>query len=167
MKAKGDKNTILVRFKDSPSQLESALEGITDAELNYVPAQGGWTIRQIVHHIADGDDIWKLCIKMMLGNEQAEFMLNWYWEIPQTYWANSWAYAKRSVNISLDLLNASRNHILELLDRIPDVWDKSIKLRKRDGEYETITTGFIVEMQADHVFHHIKRIQEIRREYAG
>jgi len=44
--------------------------------------------RQIVHHIADGDDLWKTYIKIALGNEQAEFTLAWYLAFPQTEWAN-------------------------------------------------------------------------------
>jgi len=167
LKAKCDKDTILARFKEGPAQLEHILEGLTEVDLDYIPARGGWTIRQIVHHIADGDDIWKLGIKMALGIEQVEFMLNWYSAIPQTDWANSWVYSNRSVKISLVLLNAIRSHILELLDQIPDAWDKTIKFRNPDGEFEYTTVGFVVEMQADHVFHHIKRIHEIRQERAA
>jgi hypothetical protein len=167
MKAKGDTDSIRTRFKEGPAQVEQALEGLTEADLDYVPVQGGWTIRQIVHHIADGDDLWKLCIKMALGIEQAEFSLSWYSALPQTGWAGSWGYANRSVRISLDLLQAVRSHLLELLDQRPDAWERTIRFRKPDGEFEHLTVGFIMEMQSDHVSHHIKRIREIRRERAA
>ena len=76
-----DRESILTRYKEGPSLLERTLADLQDADLDKPPSQGGWTIRQIVHHIVDGDDIWKTCIKMALGNEQAEFFLGWYWAL--------------------------------------------------------------------------------------
>lgn len=36
-----------------PSRLEAALEGITDAQLDTPYRPEGWTVRQVVHHLAD------------------------------------------------------------------------------------------------------------------
>jgi uncharacterized damage-inducible protein DinB len=164
MKATGDQATILAQFVDGPTQLENAIRGLSESELDLSPSQGGWSIREIIHHVADGDDIWKSCIKMALGNEQAEFHLDWYWTIPQTTWAYSWAYAHRSVISSLDLLKAARKHILELLAQRPDGWERSVDIREPNGQITRVSVGFVVEMQTDHVFHHMKRILAIRRE---
>ena len=165
MKATKNKETILAQFSDGPGQLENALKGLSESDLDCAPSQGGWSIRELVHHIADGDDIWKICIKMALGNEKAEFHLEWYWAFPQIHWASSWAYPHRSIRTSLDLLRTSRTHILALLDRRPDGWERSVEIREPDGKITSVSVGFVVEMQANHVFHHIKRILEIREEH--
>jgi uncharacterized damage-inducible protein DinB len=167
LKATGDQATILAQYADGPSQLENALMGLSESEFDMTPSQGGWSIREIVHHIADGDDIWKLCIKMALGNEKAEFHLDWYWPIPQTNWASCWAYAHRSINTSLDLLKTTRAHILSLLAQKPDGWERSVKIREPDGQITSVSVGFVVEMQANHVFHHINRIRTIRQEHGA
>lgn len=164
MKASGDQAKILARFAEGPTQLENALSGLSESGLDLAPSQGGWSIRELVHHVADGDDIWKSCIKMALGNEHAEFHLDWYWSIPQTNWSSSWAYAHRSVRPSLELLKAIRRHILDLLAQRPDGWERSVEIRERDGQVTRVSVGFVVEMQADHVFHHIDRIHAIREE---
>lgn len=164
MKATNDKETILTQFEDGPDQLENALKGMNESDLDYAPSGGGWSVREIVHHLADGDDIWKFCIKMALGNEQAEFHLEWYWAFPQTYWASNWAYTHRAIGTSLDLLRINRKHILDLLAQRPEGWDCSADLREPDGKIISVSVGFVVEMQANHVFHHIKRIQAIRKE---
>ena len=156
------RSTILARFAEGPTELENALRGLSESGLDLAPSQGGWSIREIVHHLVDGDDIWKSCIKMALGNEQAEFHLDWYGSFPQTHWSSSWAYAQRSVSPSLQLLKAMRRHILDLLAQRPDGWERSIAIRERDGQVTRVSVGFIVEMQADHVFHHIDRIHAIR-----
>ena len=60
MKPPENKNEILELFKRGPGILENALAGLSDTELDYVSSNGGWSIRQIVHHLVDGDDLWKM-----------------------------------------------------------------------------------------------------------
>ena len=167
MKAPDDQDSVLARYMGGPALLERALAGIQDTELDAPPPQGGWTIRQIVHHIVDGDDLWKTCIKAALGNEQAEFSLEWYWTQPQEVWAKNWAYENRSLDVSLDLLKANRNHIHQLLGHVPDGWHRSVGFRKSNGEIEQLPVGAAVEIQAGHVEHHVKRIRAIRSEVGG
>jgi uncharacterized damage-inducible protein DinB len=167
MKTPENKKEILEQFRQGPDILENALAGLSDSEMDYVPSNGGWTIRQIVHHIVDGDDIWKTSIRIALGNENAEFSLAWYLAFPQTEWAKRWSYESRSIDVSLALLRANRNHILQLLEYAHDGWKKSVKYRNPDGEIEMVPAGFVIQMQAEHVAHHIKRISEIRNEISG
>jgi len=164
MEAPENKDEILDLFKQGPGILENALAGLSDFELDYAPLKDGWTIRQIVHHISDGDDIWKTAIKIALGNEQAEFSLKWYSSFPQTEWAKRWNYENRSIDESLTLLKANRNHIIQLLEYIPDGWTKSIPFRDTNGEIEVLPVGAVIQMQSEHVVHHVKRIAEIREE---
>ncbi len=164
MNAPEDKDSVLARYREGPELLERALEGIKDSDLDAQPRQGGWTIRQIVHHIADGDDIWKIGIKVALGNEQAEFSLDWYRTLQQEDWADRWAYANRSIDMSLALLRAIRGHVLQLIEHVPDAWHRSVDFRKPDGETERVPVGGVVEMQANHVVHHVNRIRAIRSE---
>jgi len=167
MNAPNDRDSVLARFKEGPALLERTLAGLHDADLDTPPSRGGWTIRQIVHHIVDGDDLWKACIKAALGNEQGEFTLEWYWALPQEVWATRWSYAHRSLDVSLALLKATRDHVLQLLAQVPDGWCRSVGLRKPNGETERMPVGAVVEMQADHLVHHVNRILAIRREIGG
>jgi uncharacterized damage-inducible protein DinB len=167
MDAPEDQAGAISRYREGPSLLEAAVTGLKDDVLDAVPSGGGWTIRQIVHHVVDGDDIWKLCIKMAMGNEQAEFALGWYWGMSQQTWGDRWAYGSRSLDASLSLLKATREHILQLLETVPESWNRAVALRKRDGQIERVPVGFVIQMQADHVFHHIQRIRDILKERGG
>ncbi len=167
MRPPDDQKKILEIFKQGPSILENALADLSDIELDYAPSNGGWTIRQIVHHIVDGDDLWKTCIKIALGNEQAEFTLKWYLALPQIEWAKRWSYENRSIDASLALLRAIRGHILQLLEYAPDGWTKSVQFQDSNGEIEVVPVGVVIQNQADHVVHHVKRILAIREEIAS
>lgn len=39
--------------EDFPAQLRSAISGLADAQLDTPYREGGWTVRQVVHHCAD------------------------------------------------------------------------------------------------------------------
>lgn len=159
-----DREVVVSRFREGPTLLEQAVDGLQDADLDARPSAGGWSVRQIVHHIADGDDIWKMCIKMAIGNEQAEFNLKWYWSLTQDTWADRWTYCRRSIAESLSLLKANREHVVQLLESVPDAWCRSVAVPGPGGEIERVSVGFVVRMQADHLLHHVERIRAILRE---
>ena len=167
MIAPEDRLGVMARYREGPALLEDAVMNLTDADLDATPSGGGWTIRQIVHHVVDGDDIWKLGIKMAMGNEQAEFGLGWYRGMSQQTWGDRWAYSQRSLGASLSLLKAIRTHVLQLLESVPDAWDRAVVVRERDGEMEQVPVGFVIQMQADHVLHHLERIRGILQERGG
>ena len=102
-----------------------------------------------------------------MGNEQAEFSLQWYLALPQIEWAKRWSYENRSIDASLALFRANRGHILQLLEYAPDGWTKSAQFRDSNGEIEVVPVGFVIQMQADHVEHHVKRILAIRKEISS
>ena len=167
MEAPKDQDSIITRFREGPNLLDRTLAGVSEADLDTPPSQGGWTIRQIVHHLADGDDLWKTFIKAALGNGNAGFLFDWYREYPQEVWADHWAYASRPLAVSLALLKASRANVLQLLEEVPDAWHKSGNFREPTGETEPVPVGFVIKMQADHIEHHVKRILAIRDEIGG
>jgi uncharacterized damage-inducible protein DinB len=86
------RETTIARFAAGPTQLEAAIAGLSEGELDRAEGDHTWTIRQLVHHIADGDDIWKGFIKRATGNPGGTFDLQWYWEMPQDEWVEHWAY---------------------------------------------------------------------------
>lgn len=120
---------ILTQYAEGPALLKSALAGLTESGLDLSLTADSWSIRQIVHHLTDGDDIWKICIKAALGNPDGLFTLQWYWDKPQMEWSENWKYASRDIKSSLALLCANRRHIVELVKQIPNAWERSIRLK--------------------------------------
>jgi uncharacterized damage-inducible protein DinB len=153
---------ILARYVGGPAQLAAAITGLDDPQLDLAESSASWTIRQIVHHVADGDDLWKTPILAALGNDDGVFTLRWYWDRPQDEWATSWDYAGRPVESSLDLFSANRRRTAELLARTPDAWERSLWIQLPDGDKRRASVGYIVQMQADHLDGHIDDIRRIR-----
>jgi uncharacterized damage-inducible protein DinB len=159
-----DRDNQLSRYREGPTLLENIVKELQDTSLDFKPSGGGWSIRQIVHHIVDGDYIWTFAIKMAFGNQQPEFFLKWYSSMTQDTWADHWAYSRRSIDTSLSLLKTTREHVLQLLASVPEAWNRIVVLHTPKGEIEQVPAGFIIKMQADHIQHHVERIRSIKQE---
>lgn len=51
----GERSNAIDTLASLSQQLAAALDGLTDAQIDTPYRPGGWTIRQLVHHIADSD----------------------------------------------------------------------------------------------------------------
>ncbi len=154
---------ILAQYADGPSLLDSALAGLSETDLDLALSADSWSIRQTVHHLVDGDDLWKACIKMALGNSEALFSLQWYTVKSQMEWSGNWAYSHRGLEPSLALYRASRRHIVDLLEHIPGACEKSIRFDRPGKEEMLITVFDVVELHVRHLTEHIKTIKAIRQ----
>jgi hypothetical protein len=152
----------IARYAAGPSLLESTIQGLDQTQLDLSLSQESWSIREIVHHIADGDTLWKEFILRAAGNPEMEFTLAWYWHIPQDEWVQRWAYAQRDIAPSLALFAASRRHTVELLEAIPWLWEKTLLIPTRQGGHERASVAEVVEMQSRHVEGHVEEIRQIR-----
>jgi hypothetical protein len=159
-----DPAAVLARFQEAPCELEALLADAPRGRLELAAYPGGWTIAEIAHHIADGDDLWKACIFAGLGDAAPVFSLEWYWSLPQDQWAQRWRYAGRAIADSLALFRANRSITATMLAGTPRWWEREVTIQFGDGELETQTVLDVVESQADHAMQHI---EDIRRALAG
>jgi hypothetical protein len=158
-----DLEALLAAFADGPRQLRAALSGLAEADLDAALSPDTWTIRQIVHHVVDGDDLWKTCLKAALGETQRRFELQWYWDHPQEWWVETWDYAGRPVEPSLAFFEAGRRHVVQLLRQVPGACERCIVVQWPGGEEQQVSIGWIVEMQTRHVVGHVDDIRRIRQ----
>lgn len=157
------KDKILESYAKGPEQVQEAIQGLTEAQLDLKLSEESWSIRQLVHHITDGDYLWKEFLLRAAGEPERSFSLEWYWCLPQDEWVKRLSYAERDVTASLGLLHANRQHTLELLRRVPDLWEKGLPVPNQQGGYEKAPVSEVVEMQAGHVMGHIEDILRIRQ----
>lgn len=48
-----DRQLHIKQIEEAPAKLRSAVEGLEDKQLDMPYREGGWTVRQVVHHLAD------------------------------------------------------------------------------------------------------------------
>jgi hypothetical protein len=151
---------ILAQYVDGPDILERALSGLNESDLDTARSPGKWTIRQIVHHIVDGDDIWKTCLKAALGNSGCVYHFDWY---DQERWVEQLDYAGREIAGALDLFRANRQHVAGLLTHLPDVWGRhTIVTWAHIPDGRRLTVGDMLCTQTIHVPWHVDQIRATR-----
>ena len=162
-----DPSEVLSKFQSAPSELETLLSDVHPGRLDLEAHPGGWTLAEVVHHVADGDDLWKACILAGLGDAVPVFSLEWYWSLPQDTWSIRWHYASRAVADSLALFRANRSITSAVLARTPGWWAREVALKSRNGELEMVTLLELVESQADHAMQHVDEIRNALADPSG
>lgn len=155
---------VLARYAEGVNQLDEVLAGLSESDFDLSRDQGKWTIRQIVHHIVDVEDIWKTCIKAGLGNPGCTVNLKWY--IVDNKCAGPLDYAHRPITDAVELLRAIRHHIVELVSHLPGAWEQSFTTTFSDSpEGKTFKVGEVIGFQDTHLEGHIKQIRKTREKH--
>jgi Mycothiol maleylpyruvate isomerase N-terminal domain len=61
-----ERSLYLSQVADAPSKVRAAVEQLSDARLDTPYRPGGWTVRQVVHHLADAHLNWYIRAKLAL-----------------------------------------------------------------------------------------------------
>jgi hypothetical protein len=98
-----------------PERLRAAVSGLTDAQLDTPYREGGWTVRQVVHHVADSHSMCYIRMKLALTED---------WPVVKGYDEAAWARLADSrtlpVEASLAILEALHGRWVALLEALPD-----------------------------------------------
>lgn len=149
----------LQRFISSGERLQAATRDLTPAELDAPSEPGGWTIRQIIHHVADDGDVFSLCIKKAIATPGAPVRFEGF--PGNEAWADGLGFERRAVEPALALLAAHRAYIAALVADFPDAWEQSVQFFNDEGEPAgTMTVGQMVSMLADHLLEHVDSIEK-------
>lgn len=84
-----------------PSSLTLAVDGLTDPQLDTPYRDGGWTVRQVVHHIADSHA--NAYVRMKLAVTETNPLIKTY---DENAWAEQADALKAPVSLSLDFIDA-------------------------------------------------------------
>lgn len=153
---------LLKRYLQLPDRLEAAIAGLSESDLDL--RGEGWSIRQYVHHTVEGELMWQLFLRAILGRNGIEFPIQWYFAISQDEWAECWASDKRAVEPTLALFRASTRSLAELLRRVdPQAWKHFGRVTWPGAKEETcLTVRDIVLIHLGHMDQHEADIQAIR-----
>ena len=147
-------------YMQAPHELQSLLEELKEQELDLSMAPGGWTVRQIAHHLADADAMQLARIKVALAEPGRVWVSNAY--SPQG-WSDTVSYSRLAVQPSADLFRAIRDYVAALLQHLPpDAWERYTL----NAHGEKTTVGRTIGLLATHALEHMDDIAEIRRVHA-
>ncbi len=144
----------LQQLRQTPQALRQAVEGLSEEQLDTPYREGGWTVRQVVHHMADSH---------LNGYQRSKLALTETHPRIAPYnekaWANLPDVEQTPIEVSLQLLAAVHERWVNLLGTLDE--DDLTRTYDHPEEGEK-TVGGSVQTYAWHGRHHVAHITTLR-----
>jgi uncharacterized damage-inducible protein DinB len=148
-------NSFIQKISLAPHQYEKELLNLSDAQLNTPYREGGWTVRQVVHHVADSHMNAYIRIKWTLTEDNP--LIKAYEE---KEWANT-PETKAPPALSLHLLKALHEKIVALASQL-SADDLAKKFTHPETKRE-IRLDQLLGTYAWHGEHHLAHITSLKK----
>jgi uncharacterized damage-inducible protein DinB len=148
-----DVSAAIATIAELPSELRNAVQGLNFEQLNTPYRDGGWTVRQLVHHIADSHMNAVIRIRLALTED---------WPTIKPYDEKAWATLHDSaapIEWSLELIEALHARWVMLLQSLQsDQWQRGFK--HPEAGPQTVARSTLT--YAWHSLHHVAHINHLR-----
>jgi DinB superfamily len=138
----------------APAALRSAVEGLSDQQIDTPYRPGGWTVRQVVHHVPDSHMNAYIRIKLALSEERPTIK-----PYDEGAWAEMADSARTPVQTSLTLLDALHSRWVILLESMRE---KDFARELIHPERGLVTTDWLVQLYSWHGRHHAAHVTALR-----
>ena len=147
----------LLDIKNLPQHLENSILNLDAAQLETPYRDGGWTVKQLVHHVADSH--MNAYIRFKLGLTEANPTIKPY---DEAAWANMDDTTNLPVNISLTLLHALHIRWYEFLKNLTEAELTSRTVFHPEQKKE-MSLWFLLGLYAWHGRHHVAHVTALRK----
>src|SRR5215510_14686046 len=153
-RAAGDVRQWIDEIAAAPARLRAAVQGLSPEQLDTPYRPGGWTVRQVAHHVPDSH--LNSYVRFRLALTEAEPTIKPY---DQEQWAGLIDARTAPVEVSLSLLEALHERWMILLRSLtPADWRRTF----RHPELGLITLEWNAGLYAWHGRHHVAHITALR-----
>lgn len=143
-------------IEEHPAQLRKLVNGLSDAQLDTPYRPGGWTVRQVVHHVPDSHVNSYIRLKWTLTEDKPTI---------KAYHEDRWAKLADSsgpVNEALDLLDAIHKKWVRLLKTLSE--DELNRLFIHPESNSEVSLKKNIGIYAWHCRHHYAHIENLKIE---
>ena len=149
------KATFLDEIEQTPARMRAAVQGLTEKQLDTPYRDGGWTVRQVVHHVPDSHMNAYVRFKLALTEEEPTirpYMEGLWAELPEAKTA--------PVDLSLALLDSlHKRWTMALRGMTAAEWKRSLK----HPEMGMLSLEKMLALYSWHGRHHVAHVTELRK----
>ena len=153
-----ERTAAIEQIAQTPDCLRAAIAGLNAEQLDTAYREGGWTVRQVVHHLPDGH--MNAYVRFKLALTEQEPIVKTY---DEALWAALPDARLAGVDVSLVLLDALHRRWVILLHAVrPDDFVRRINHPERG----VISLDWLLGEMAWHGAHHVAHITSLRERLA-
>lgn len=141
-------------IRATPAKLRAAVSGLTPSQLDTPYREGGWTIRQVVHHVPESHANAFIRFKLALTEDSPTIK-----PYNEDAWAKLPDVARAPIESSLALLDALHQRWVTLLDVMTDADFRRPLIHPERGP---ITIDTLLQIYAWHGPHHVGHVELVR-----
>jgi hypothetical protein len=138
----------------TPQNMRSAVAGLTETQLDTPYREGGWTVRQVVHHVPDSHMNSYIRIKFALAEHEPTIMA-----YNEAVWAELIDAKTAPIEASLNLLDGLHRRWTVLLGSLPE---KEVQRKFNHPELGIVTIDRTIALYSWHGKHHVAHIMSLR-----
>ena len=140
---------------ETPAALRAAVQGLSPQQLDTPYREGGWTVRQVTHHVPDSHVNAYIRFKLALTEDEPTIK-----PYAEALWAQLPDTQSTPVEVSLTLLESLHDRLVRLLNAIqPADWKRTF----RHPEMGPMSLEKNVALYAWHGKHHVAHVTELRK----
>jgi uncharacterized damage-inducible protein DinB len=140
---------------ETPRRMRDAVQGLNEEQLDAPYREGGWTIRQVVHHVPDSH--LNAYIRLKLALTEPAPVIKPY---DEAAWANLHDTRDVPIDVSLNLLDAVHTRWVALLRAMDDDEFRREYVHPETGRH---TLDHLLALYAWHGPHHVAHITTTRQ----
>ncbi len=154
------KQNLIADFTEALEAFDKTLEKVPEGGLDWSEKEGEWTIRQVIHHVADDCNVYTFVIERALVIPDCKI---YFVGFPGNEdWADKLDFADRPVGPALDLIHAHRAFLAELVGHFAESWENEAGFYNEAGEKQAASSiQEMIVMLTDHMREHIQMIEAI------
>ncbi len=145
----------IATYRNGGKLLDSAIAGLSLAELRAYPVPKTWSIAEITLHLMDSDLVLSDRMKRVIAEDNPTLI-----GFDESAFARNLFYNRLDPHAAADIFNRNRLFMSSILEHLPENAYQRVGTHNQRGK---ITLGAMLQTCIDHLEHHIKFILHKRQ----
>ncbi len=150
-----DRIALISMLRDLPSAMRMATDGLSESQLLTPYREGGWTVAQVVHHVADSHMNAYIRFKLALTEENPTIK-----PYEEALWADLPDGKSANIENSLRILDSLHTRFVAVLESMHDSdWKRTYF---HPASARVMSLEIVLGLYAWHSEHHLAHITQLR-----
>lgn len=153
--SRDERRQLVEQIAATPARMREAVAGLSEAQIDTPYREGGWTVRQVVHHVPDSHLNAYTRVKLALTEDQPAIK-----PYDQAAWAKLNDVTATPIETSLMLLEKLHERWDTILTSMTDADFARTLIHPDHG---VVTLDWLISMYSWHGRHHVAHITSLRQ----